>query len=372
MERRQLLGALVPLGLSGCLRLSNGETEESEDVQTVTTTERPTETAAPDPTPEPTTDESSTAALEYPIGLSDDGVAPLLVDTSLGELGATTYTVAFRKENVTDGQRYQEWDAQVGEDGRLLQRERHSTDVYHTRERQWWRMSPQGNQLYGTNEIGFEDPYLRPELLKALFSTIDFETPETVSEAGTRLFRTESSGVADPEPDAEIVPRGDVETVDSVDAALRVTPDGVIRDFDVDLAYTDGGERKLLRVALSVTGVGSTSVPAPDWTETAAERAPELTVSLADDETYVTVTHEGGDTIPPGAGISFHDHGGGGADRDFGEPFESGESRYAWLSDGAVTIDDTEPSTGGTPLDNHTVELLHKTVTYDRVDLTRL
>lgn len=334
--------------MAGCLRLA--ETDDTSETSPSTSSKRPDTVTD---TPASTETGETTASADYPTGLSSDGVSPLLVDYHVRNLESTTYTIDWREEYITDQRLVRNERIRVGDGQTLIDRDSDITDTdhYFTNGEETWRMTYRGARRYGHSNAQLPARRkLDPGFTKALIESVEFGEPETVTRDGGAAFRVESTQLSDPEGLQKTLHR--VETVERIDATMLISPDGVIETLDSKLVYDDDGVEKLAEIEFTVSDVGTTSITKPEWLSTARKRAPDLTVTVSDDSTYLEYVHEGGQKIPKGARIALH------GEPPFSkseighleQPFAPGERLYVWLEDGNVRWSRAETPDSATEL----------------------
>lgn len=332
MNRRQILSALVPLSGAGCLRLSSGRDDDSEERREnpmATETLASTETSGRAET-------DGEADLDYPPGLSADGVDAFLPDAHVNALAGTSFTEVWQSTNVTKSILKMHRTAHIDE-GTALVEWRDGSDItkYSTRNGQYWRQ-PTGDEVtYGKDSGTFDFRWLsRIDKIRRLVEAGKWNAP-TVDEA-TNAFEITADGYDDTAGLERSWWR--VGEMESFSATGRVSERGVITRLRVEFQYVPQHEDRLYMVQVRhrVENVGEVSVTEPNWYETARERAPEVTARLTDDRQFVEMHHRGGNPIVPGTAIAISEKG---VYDDWGwghneEPIEAGTTLYLWIEDG--------------------------------------
>ena len=122
---------------------------------------------------------------------------------------------------------------------------------------------------------------------------------------------------------------GTDEEVQSVDARLEVTPDGLVRTLTVslDLERTDG-ETYTQTVSYTAEDIEAGSLDRPTW----LSKAPQLQASTDSDDRLLVVEHTGGPTIEAGTNLTvgggFRSVGNVSADR----PISEGDTLYVYAT----------------------------------------
>lgn len=349
MKRRTVLSGLPPVALAGCMRL-----QEGEDAQDDTGDNRVQSTDNSDDdrdgggngenegyngeNDDQNGGSNTNDEVDYPTGLDEDGVSPMLASAHSRELTDHSFTGSFWVENLTSG-----WDAgrtiSYTEDKVSLFIENRGIEYYFSGEQEWWRQQWGGQYVYGQAEYESRSPpRIEPEtvtfgeVLESFIRGCSFDPPVIESEQGPRIFTATATAVDQPAAFQEVYHgTGDVE---SADATLEVDSDGIIRSFGGEFQAVKNGESQLAIAEVQVTDIDETSVSEPDWVETATDRSPRFDAAIGDDGSHVVISHGGGDPVPAEleAALSTPNHDAFGA--IVHTSLEVGDSLYLWLEDG--------------------------------------
>lgn len=188
----------------------------------------------------------------------------------------------------------------------------HDEDGYLTTEK-WSDLATGGGDVLVRSSNGFDERYRTEDqsrldadidgsvTLGALLDAAMFEASELDERDGTPVVVFESVDVINASA-LESVQR--MERYDDLEASIVVSEGGV-----VSYQWKLEGERfdrpRMIRESGTVEDVGEATLEEPDWVDEARERALELSIEPAADESSFVVTVERGDPIPSGAQIDF-------------------------------------------------------------------
>ncbi|MDR5673160.1 hypothetical protein RH858_08355 [Halalkaliarchaeum sp. AArc-GB] len=306
MRRRRILGTVLPFSLVGCLRLT--ETDESTTEPAETPTPEPTESVAPGQTEENLTEKTPTeesegeteGELEYPTGLSEDGVSPILADNHASSLRDESFVL----ELLNHAHHAAELKLVRVDPERAHVTVTGEAEIYYRdgRTEELWRQYHGGEQYYGMpnrdpswSGIGIGS-LVDHKTLRVLLDTVSYDNVSVEERDGEQVFRIAGDTLEDPErlEDGLYINR-------PTDASAEgyVTQKGIVRSLAVEVIYTEDESETLGEVRYEMGNIGNVTVLEPEWAETAEERAPELSAALSEDQTYVRIVHEGGQNLPP-------------------------------------------------------------------------
>ncbi|WP_121822185.1 hypothetical protein [Halostella salina] len=337
VSRRHVLSSGVALSaaLAGCTGGSGSDgTETATDADTDTDTDTETATATETTAdPGPTLDE-----FEYPAGASRDGVdGTTLFGTHESTLtGAGTLTVEGEITRELPGFSATEtMTKKIGSDGIAGTIE--SGDLT---ESLW---SPDDESVaYVQMAAGFEERY-----------RIDNESPQPRELAELRRFRGllngaawgealevvegpsgyavtyEATGIADENALLQVAPG---ESVSEVEARITVTQSGYVREVGYDISVARGSDTVRQDAVLAVGSVGDTTVPEPEWADTAREEGVRFERGLTSDGRAVELEMVNGTEISADARTALSDRRGRG-EGQLSEPLAEGDRLFLALSD---------------------------------------
>jgi hypothetical protein len=293
LTRRRVLaagGLGVALGVGGCLRLSDTDSQQAVD----TPTERPTaSTEATTPTT-PAETEPADSSDDYPPGISANSVSDTLVLTHRQAVSNTPRTVESQYM-------YERRTAQIDGERFFITADR-GPDTYIADGRTYQRLQTPGGPIYGyRNDVRRE---YRPEaltgtgVLEALIAGGNFRPVGTQTANGETTILIESDAITD---------QTALQSADSISRYFResefplegfsgsgiVTQQGVIRELSAFIEGSGDSGEFLVRT----TDVGSTSVPEPSWTTTASDQEAQFEASLVDDGTYIRAEQVTGQSL---------------------------------------------------------------------------
>jgi len=344
VSRRSVLASGVALSaaLAGCSGGGGSDgTETATDADTDTAADTDTETATatettaePGPTPE---------EFEYPDGASRDGVdgATLFGTHESTVTGAGTLTVEGEiTREFPDFSDTETMTNKIGSDGVAGTIE--SGDLTET----LW--SPDGESLaYVQMATGFEERYRidneppRPRELAELRRFQGLlrgaawsEALEVVEVPSGYAVTYESTGVADENALLQVVPG---ESVSEVEARIAVTQSGYVREIAYDISVARGSDTVRQDAMLTVGSVGDTSVPEPEWADTAREEGVRFERRLTADGRGVELEMVNGAEISADARVALSD-GRGRGQGQLSEPLAEGDRLFLALSDGGELL----------------------------------
>ena len=258
---------------------------------------------------------SSTGTIEFPTGVSRDGVDEGLLFAHTGILDAQSYTVT-RREGRGDFTQKRTHEI-AGDVALVTTDDGHNGVVTYLEDGEAYKRGRQGDEtVYGYSE---ESNYPTERLsqsrqLRALIRGGSFVADGTESAGGTRYVRIAADDLTDPMPIENQFGEG---SIDSFEGRGLVTSDGLIKRLTATIGFTD----QTLHLEIETGSIGETSVEKPAWVDQAKERAPTFEVSLTRDDRFIVVAHTGGDPVEVGVDLNVFDP-------------ESGVGRHARIAEG--------------------------------------
>ncbi len=336
MSRPLLAVALAGmLLLAGCSGSPGTATEPAVNDSTTATASATATDAAGTATPP--------AGLDFAPGTSADGVvnASALLEAHLSALNGSDYRV-----RATQTANDRTTNILVAESGdRLRMRANGSAtttnDIWSTADRSITRRGTGDTATYtvagaGTPAAGIAENlsslYVAAPLASVEYG--EFAYDGTAEHDGEQLLRFVATGV-----NQSAIDSANVSSVSSYDATLLVSEDGVVHEATIDVtAESENESRSSSTEYAAATGI---ELERPSW----LSNVPELSVSLNDDATLVTVEHEGGPAVE-NATVSVGMLGPSGTIEG---TFEAGETRYLGVeaSSGDSVITAERPDTSG-------------------------
>lgn len=364
MDRRHVLVSLGTTLGAGCLRLSSetpGADETATDQPTAQTTrDRPPDrstTTETDESPQQTTttktndsrerttttesDETATES-EYPLGLGNDGVSPVLIDAHRRTLSRTTYRADITTEDLVHDEMRTNRTARIDGEAETAVVTRGGTDettIYRTPDGTVWCYPLDDGTTYGQNGESYEEEVHRlAEPVEIAVQTGLFGTPERI-ESGPAVWRVTADEVDDPSRlfDEHFPNDYDEGSVEQFSATLEVTERSVVRSLVLEFELVGMDELISTRTELAVSKIGELTVSEPDWVSTARERAAQLSVAVADERRALRVTHDGGNPVVAGTDVALEIE----LENNRAEmiaPFESGQTMFVYVENDEVRI----------------------------------
>lgn len=355
MERRKLLGAMVPLAVSGCLRLEeadengdagqqvafdeegNGEqqdgsadTTEEDDGDEDDSGEDDSDGASDD-------DDDEDEGVSYPTGLSDEGVSPLLAHSHRNSLDMTS--VVFELEIINSGphRHDEQWKVDLAEGSQAIL-EMHQLDAsptaYFSPDHGHWRDEILGEVKYGRHRHDFDvDWLLKIGHLGHLIRAGEWDPPTVDEDA--ELFYIEAEGLDEPSGLADDIW---TDSIESFQASGTVDEEGIIRELEVAFEHVDEDVLTLRHSRVTTEEIGEVSVNAPEWLDTAQERAPEVVARFVEDRQFIELTMEGGNSMPSGTNLNVHGNDGDYPFPSLSEPLVAGDTLTLYVEDGEGII----------------------------------
>jgi hypothetical protein len=295
MNRRKLLagvGSAATVGVAGCTGNSTDDSSndtdgESEDSETLSLEEFAF--------PEYAAEESLEAA-EF---------VPAHFDHIRNEGSAT---ISLSTEDVFDGNSFNSSiESRISSNGILATEEGEQTTSDHWSEVGRDRgLIRRDSGFQTTFQITGDSPTQEETLFESESTIVAkmFDFSETASPAeleGTLTARYDVTTIANTQPDGR-TPFGADEITDGT-ASLFVTEDGTVKRFTYEIDYQSRGRSQSRSVDVTYSGLGTTDVSEPDWTQTAREKGREFDITVTDDG-YVTLTMVNGEPIPAGTMLS--------------------------------------------------------------------
>lgn len=362
MRRRALLG-LVAVGSSGCLRLTGGSGSRGSP-----TPAPPADTAEdrsspagdqPDRTagPAETTAQEGEGQPALPVGLTEDGVESFLMGTHQNALAGTGFRTEWTLVRV-DASTIKDQKAFRVADGAAIGTwsNRHGGEItmYRTADGGFWREDLGDRFTYGEDRHGYSiDVLTMARWLTPILSAGDWAPPSVVSERGTTVWETETTGFVDGPMRIGYFDG----TFESLSAEMRVDERGIIRQFRSTFSATRDRDGKTPEYQLryAVDSIGAVSVQTPDWLPTAKDRRPQVSAAITDDQRFVRFTLESGNAIEPATTVTLFDRESSLNQITYGleEAIEPGETVYLYRIDGG----EDRLARGSPPADASTITL---------------
>ncbi|WP_267641750.1 hypothetical protein [Haloarchaeobius amylolyticus] len=331
MKRRALLGALSGVAVAGCLRLSSGEEDRTGRMSVRTSsTATATKTAAET---DPQTTTGRVGELEYPSGLSDDGIGRFLFafhtqalsqasfHTKWSKVDADNSRMEWQKEyRVDDGTAYGSWTrAHLGTPCEIY---RDSTDGF-------WREDVGDHYTYGNDRQDYAVRELTWKLeLEPLLRAAAWNKPTLVTEEYPAVWRVESAGIAD----ETAVPDHYGGTLQDLSVTAEVDENAIIRSVEATyrVDQPDGDTRAFLS-RFELDSLGQVSVSEPAWVATAADEVPTVSATFTDDRRFVKLTIDSGARIEPESVVYVPEENGPNAwEHHLDDPIEPGVEVYLY------------------------------------------
>lgn len=272
MDRRDVLGALGALSLSGCLRLQEDGAGAAGDGNDL-----------PDD-------------VSYPTGLSEDRVSPALAEAHTQGVSGTTveldWSVAGELGNANDESLRVRLGNEIGV-GEFSERGIGPIEVYGTPEEGIWRFVPEDEPIYGTladrDTLGF---LTRQDRIEELVRAGDWSAPTYDADAET--FTVEADGVDEGGPLSESL---DADSMEAFSGTIVMDQWNRIHDLTVDYEYVVDGDVLPETASLSMTERDG-DPSEPDWADDGRANRPDVEMDVADDRRMVRVRMRGGTPVP--------------------------------------------------------------------------
>ncbi len=354
-SRRTVLALLGALGPAGCLRLSQGSTTTPEPTATpeITPTASPS-TSSPTDTPDT---KPPTAGPEYPPGVRPDGLSPIIADAHTAALADRSFTARLRVTEAVRGEQHLDATTRFRDGNALRSFNAQQASLYSTAGESLWRREIEGGYIYGTRQQRLIDRGVASYngFIRGLVDARTFESvTRTVADDQVR-FEATASVAADAA--VEALPwwlaQADDE-IASFSADITVRSGGLVESVAATIEVVRPNDRlRRLELSFGVEGVGSTSVPAPSWLQTARDNVPQIDAALIDGRRFLRLDHTGGVAIPTGAQIDIHGESEAVSDHVENEaPIGQGDRVWLWRDQDTVHLDrGSQPSVTPEPLD---------------------
>lgn len=273
-------------------------------------------------------DEPELDASEYPPGVSEDGVSEELAFEHQRNLLESSYQHDLRWDSMNrsetyefavDGRRVRSRET-VGFDGPSdddREVSRYTTDGFDTSVtrverggRTYYSVAPTAGPRVEPNGFGRFHDHIRGA---------DYRPTGTATHEGEAVFELSATEVTD----HRIVSRyTHHDTVERYDGRLLATRAGTVVAAAITVEYEGARDDERDEVIeTELTGLGSTTVEEPAWTDAAAERAPRFDAAFERDRTVVRLEHVGGDGVPVPVSVAAHE---GGSGTNVGTRIEAG------------------------------------------------
>ncbi|MCT9095179.1 hypothetical protein [Haloarchaeobius sp. HME9146] len=332
MKRRALLGALSGVAAAGCLRLSSGDetTTGTQAVQTDTKTDTATATAT---APETQTTTGRVGELEYPSGLSDDGIGRFLYSFHTQALASASFQTKWSKIDVERS--HIKWQKSHRVDDRAALGSWTRTDggapfeIFRSGTDALWREDMGDHYTYGNDSEGYSvEEITWGQELEPLLRAGDWNEPTLVEEEYPAVWEVETDTVED----ESAIPGYHQGTIQTLSATVEIDENAVVRSVEAtyQIQERDGNE---IRYASQFTldSLGEVTVTEPSWLPTARERVPKVAATLSDDDRYVKMVIESGVRLEPGSYVQLFGEEDGGH-WPLEEPIEPGVETYLYKS----------------------------------------
>lgn len=272
-------------------------------------------------------------------------MTPELVDTHVERLAASSFTLAFEMREVSAERTFEDRRVVATADLALLHDRIGTVDrfVELASDRTTWRAPVDGTYDYGdlrqccigrVRSLAHANEGHGPRFVWWAVNGGSWAPPARTTVGESTFFEISADGVAD----AEVLGSWfEADAVSSFAASGKVSTAGVVRDLESVVEFVRDGETRRVESAYDVSDVGLTTVEQPAWVETARERAPDISASLVDGDTYVRFEHGGGDPLPERTHVGIHRVEGHGDEAELGDGVDAGQTVYAAL-DGGGTI----------------------------------
>jgi hypothetical protein len=268
-----------------------------------------TATESTTPTESDTPSETATRAEpSYPLGLSNDGIEPLLADTHTRVLGSEGFTAQWSKIDRAESEirRRKQYRVQDGiAVGTWTNENGGDVGMFRSNEGGFWRESLGSSYTYGKSREGFDMSrvaWMRE--VEPLLRAADWTEPELQQRGEPATWRVDASGVAD----STAVPSFYSGRVTSLSGSAVVDERGFLQSLDVNYDLrTEHSGRRQFRSRYAVEDVGRTTVQTPGWVSTAKEKRPVVSAALTDDSQFVRLRHESGNPLEPGTHLTLFD-----------------------------------------------------------------
>jgi hypothetical protein len=128
---------------------------------------------------------------------------------------------------------------------------------------------------------------------------------------------------------------------------ITATQDGAIVNMTVHAGLSAGGQALNVTWRYGVSDIDTTTVPRPDWTETARQQATQLNATLGGNRTYLAVTHEGGAAVPANAIMQWQTSPRSRPQRaQLQSAIEAGDTVYLSVRNDSLRLTTSPPETG--------------------------
>lgn len=294
LTRRSLLG-LTAAGLTtGCLRLSQESDQEAPSGDESDSSGQPSQDSPDGTESDQQVESTDTGGIDYPTGVSEDGVTSQLLLEHRARISGEPVTVTETESREFDDRTVRR---RIGDDGVHVVESVAGNTI-----EQWFgggeklaRAAFSSETVYAHvpgEEIDYQF-FTATDRIGGFLKTGNFRPTGTATEDGTTYVALE----ADDTESNELAMQRGADQVTAFEGAALVSEDGLVRRIQVSFTVT-GDREESARVEIETTDVGETTVSEPDWTATAAERAPKFDVTPVDDGKFLELTHTGGDGIP--------------------------------------------------------------------------
>lgn len=146
----------------------------------------------------------------------------------------------------------------------------------------------------------------------------------------------------------------DASNVSNLSSTMVVDAQGVIQEFELSFNATTGSGEAFYSVSFEVTSRSDVSVSKPAWIDEALQNVTIANLSASIEQGVVTITHDGGDTVPTDAQLIVQTNGSiyqGG----LSEPLESGDTVYLSLNRSAGSVELVSDPANGTEVSGQVV-----------------
>lgn len=338
MRRRRFLSAAsIPL-LAGCLRVTGRDSGE------------PTNSTIPSQATTQSSDRADTTRgnVDYPTGLTSEGVDAFLADSHTNELARRSFSTEWVEANITRGEVTQKRSYRVGDGyakGEWIGQG--PITMFLSGEGGFWREELGNTVTYGQHREGFSIGRLtQNQMLRSLFQAGEWNEPVIVEGNESPEFQIEASTTDNTD---SLGQEFEAESFESFTSQGTISNEGIVEKLQSELEYHHQISNRLyqFRHRYSVSSVGQVSVTTPEWLSTAKSRAPKVTARITDDQQFVEMQFKSGNPILTQTDLVLYDQDArtNAGYTELQEPMESRRTYYLYLSDGEMQISEGSRAT---------------------------
>jgi hypothetical protein len=271
---------------------------------TPTDTPSPTPTDTPSPTPSPT----STPDPGYPKGVTENDVTPqLLFQHQAVVQDAGNFTVEVTRS--TDGVTNTQTSKFSNTSGVKIDRENDIADVtIFVADAVYMKAESKEKNYTLYSFLQDRERFISPENLaearamRLFLLGGQYRPEEVITEGGTEFIDLGTEGVKSEDRLLQLAPSNDSVASFEGDGQVR-KDDGFIQRLQGAVEYEGGTPSRLMR-EVRTYDVGTTSISPPLWVRTARQDDPTFSISLDDNDEFITVEHTGGQAVDTGVDLS--------------------------------------------------------------------